>query len=319
MKNMTDRDRKIMFSVVPVVLLVAFWFLLMAPKRAEVSQAGASLAKAQQRLTEVRGKAASAEASKNTFAADYTSLVKLGKAVPSRLDMPTVIVQLEAAARGTGISFDKISTGDRAAGGSAPAPAPAQPPAAPGASSGSTPAPAAAGGAPAQSGPGKAAENTGNAVNNANDKSAASEKTGGASTTPSTPPAAAAGADAPVASTAPPGLDSVPLQLTFQGSFFHLADFFHSLKRFVHVANERISVRGRLLTVDSLHFKSDPQTFPKLTAELTATIYLAPVSQGATAGATPEGPATTTPPAGTTPTSGSGTPAPAPPAATAVR
>jgi hypothetical protein len=309
MSNMSDRDRKILMIVVPVAVLIAFWFLLLSPKRQEASTAGAALAKQAQRRDQAKASIVSAKASRSTFATDYTSLVKLGKAVPSRLDMPSVIVQLESAARGTGISFTKISTGDRTAAATTTA---AQPPAPPGKADGS--APAAAGGAKAQSAPGKQAEHAGNSVNSANATSAAADKSGAGSTPASTP----AGQTAPAGgSTAPTGLDSVPLDLEFQGSFFKLADFFHSLKRFVRVANTRISVRGRLLTVESLTFKSDPQLFPRLKADLKATVYLVPETQGTTAGATPQGPAPAAGAPTTTPTSGGGSATPATPTATA--
>jgi hypothetical protein len=312
MKDMSARDRKILLAVVPMAVLAAFWFLLLSPKRQEASQAGAALAKQVQRRDKAKAAVTAAEASKNTFASDYTSLVKLGKAVPARLDMPSVIVQLEAASKGTGISFTKIATGDRTA---AATTSTAPPPAAPGQGNGSQP--AAAGGAPAQSTPGKQAEHAGNSVNDANKTSAASEKTGVSKTdTQTSTPAGQAAAPAG-ASTAPAGLDSVPLDLEFEGSFTKLADFFHSLKRFVRVANTRISVRGRLLTVESLSFSSDPQIFPKLKAELKATVYLVPATQGTTAGATPQGPAAPTGTPTTTPTSGGSTPTPATPTATA--
>ena len=35
MSSMSDRDRKILLGVIPVVLIVAYWFLLLAPKRQE--------------------------------------------------------------------------------------------------------------------------------------------------------------------------------------------------------------------------------------------------------------------------------------------
>ena len=54
-----------------------------------------------------------------------------------------------------------------------------------------------------------------------------------------------------------PGLDSVPLDFTFTGSYFDLADFFHRMKRFVRVANDEIKVQGRLMTIDSLDFTTD--------------------------------------------------------------
>ena len=95
----------------------------------------------------------------------------------------------------------------------------------------------------------------------------------------------------------------MPLEFAFTGGFFDLADFFHRMKRFVHLTNERIKVQGRLITIDSLDFKSE--TFPQLSATVKATVYLSPKEQGATAGATPAGPQTTQPAAApaSTPTS----------------
>jgi hypothetical protein len=108
----------------------------------------------------------------------------------------------------------------------------------------------------------------------------------------------------------------VPLELEFVGNFFSLADFFHDVKRFVHVANTNVLVNGRLVTIEGVNFSSDTEIFPRIKAALTATVYLSPLSQGATAGATPAGPATapTTPAAAptTAPPATSPTPAPAP-------
>jgi hypothetical protein len=101
-----------------------------------------------------------------------------------------------------------------------------------------------------------------------------------------------------------PGLDTVPLDFTFSGDFFELADFLHKLKRFVHLNDDRIVVDGRLMVVESFSLKM--KDFPTLEATMTAKVYLSPQDEGAAAGATPEGPATATPAAST------GAPAPAP-------
>ena len=55
------------------------------------------------------------------------------------------------------------------------------------------------------------------------------------------------------------------------------------------------------MTIDGLALKTS-ESFPKITAELTSTVYLSPKTEGATAGGTPQGPAATpaaTPAAGT--------------------
>jgi hypothetical protein len=305
--NLSARDRKIVMVIVPILVVVGYWFLLLSPKREEAAKARDDLAKQEQRRDTAKAAADAAEATKKTFAVDYAQLVKLGKAIPTDLDMPTVIVQLESAAEGTGVTFTRIAAGERAAAPASPAPAAPgapQPPAAPGTGGGSQP--AAAGGAQAGSAPGGAVESAGNAVNNANDNTTQSAQAasgdGGAPT--------AGGAASPGTAT---GLESVPIELEFQASFFRLADFFHSVKRFVHVADERIQIGGRLLSIESLTFKSEPEIFPRLKAELKATVYLAPKAEGDTAGASPTGPGQPAP-AGSAPA----TPPPAPtPTATA--
>src|SRR6185295_18071424 len=93
----------------------------------------------------------------------------------------------------------------------------------------------------------------------------------------------------------PTGDDTVPLELQFDGDFFNLAGFFHDVKRFVSTASNNVAVSGRLITIEGIRWSSDEELFPKIKAEITATIYLAPKTQGATAGATPTGPSTTTP------------------------
>jgi Tfp pilus assembly protein PilO len=311
--SLTDRDRKILIALVPVVVLVAYWFLLLAPKREQASTAKGELATQQQRLDTARAAANAAQGAKQEFDASYAQVVRLGKAIPSTVDMPSLLVQLDAAAAGTGIRFTKIATGDRVPGATATPAQTTTPPA--GSESGTTGTPAAAGGETAQSQPGAAAEAANNTQQTANQDTAAAEQSGvQPSDTQTSTPAGATPATGDAAATAPPGLETVPLELEFEGNFFNLADFFHDVKRFVSVTNSSVLVSGRLVTVESVRWTSDEAIFPHIRAEITATIYLSPKAQGVTAGATPQGPSTGTPASGTTPAES--TPAPAP-AATA--
>jgi Tfp pilus assembly protein PilO len=289
--TLSDRDRKIVLVLVPIVLVAALWFLVIGPKRSEAVAAGERLAKAEKKRDQAEQTVARLEQSKKTFGSDYVELVRIGKAIPTKLDTASLIVQLGAAAKSTNIKFTDISAAE--GGVAASGPSSAAPPAAPGTGNGSQP--AAAGGAPAQSTPGQQAEGAGNGVNAANDSTAANTPpANGAAPTTGAPAAAA-----PVAGGCAPGLECVPLELSFSGRFFDLADFFHELKRFVRVTNNRLEVRGRLLTVEKLKFSSDE--FPTIKAEMTAVAYLSPQAEGATAGAAPQGPAQTTPAAGAQP------------------
>jgi Tfp pilus assembly protein PilO len=294
--TLTARDRNIMIALVPVLVIVGYWFLVLGPKRQEVSKVDRSLAKQEERRDAAKAAAANAKTAKTDFAADYTEIVRLGKAIPASVDMPSVIVQLNAAAKGTGIRFTKIATGERQVTAATTTPSPTD------SSQGGTP--AAAGGGSAQSAPGAATESANTAQQTADQRSGAAASSGVAPSDAQTSTSSGGGlpvgggATAPGASgasTPPAGLETVPLELEFMGNFFNLADFFHRVKRFVRVANQDVVVGGRLLTVEGVRWASDPEIFPRIRAELSATIYLSPKVQGTTAGATPANPAPTTP------------------------
>jgi Tfp pilus assembly protein PilO len=311
--TLTDRDRKIVLLILPAVLIAVYWFMLLTPKREEAAKAETELVTQQDRRDQAQARVDALAGDRTDFAADYAELVRLGKAVPATVDMPTVLVQLESAADGTDIKFPKITADEREAAAAA-APATAAP-AAPGSGDGSQP--AAAGGAPAQSAPGAAAETAGNTVSNAN---AAAEDSGVDPSDTQTSATAREGGLPIGGGTATPGgasvvgaapaLDTVPLELEFVGNFYDLASFFHRIKRFVDTTGDAVNVRGRLLTVEGMDFTSDPEAFPKITATLKVSAYLAPEAEGATAGATAGGPAvipadggdSAAPPVPTTPT-----------------
>jgi Tfp pilus assembly protein PilO len=282
--SMTDRDRKILMALIPLVVIGAYWFLLLAPKREEAATVQDQLAQAETVRDTAQQKASSLAGAKASYSADYATIIRLGKSIPTSVDMPSLLVQLDRAARGTGIKFSDIKAGERTA---AAVPTGGTP-------VGGAGSPAAAGAPPASSGAGQAAQNAGNAVAGANAASGA------------------AGADGTAAATGAPGLESVPLDFEFRGSFFDLADFFHRMKRFVRVANDKIVIRGRLMTINAFTFDTT-SGFPLIKATVNATVYLAPKAQGVDAGGTPQGPASSS---GTTPQPAA-TPAPATPTPTA--
>ena len=293
--TLSDRDRRILMIIIPIVVLFGYWFLILSPKRNDLKTAQAEQQSAEAARDQVVAQAAQLEHSRQTFAADYAAVVRLGKAIPATVDSPSLLVQLDRASKGTHIDFNSVTFGART---SASVPVastttttqgPVQP-------NGN----AAAGGAPAQTGLGQATESAGNAVNSGNTASSnVDAASGGTTTTTSTTSTTTATATGAPPSTTSASLDTVPLTFNFSGSYFDLADFFHRLKRFVYVANNEIFVRGRLLTIDTLTFSpaASASGGPSngITATVGATVYLSPQSQGGvTAGATPAGPAGTT-------------------------
>jgi hypothetical protein len=302
--SLTDRDRKIAFILLPLLLVAVYWFLVLAPKRKEAKKLGAQVTQAQQARDAAVSTANSLEQAKASFDGQYQQMVKLGKAIPTQVDMPSLIVQLAAAAHGTGIQFGDIKAGARvAAAPAATATSTTTPSAGTTPSTGSTPPPVAAGGAQASTTFGKATESANNAAATGNaqaiQQSGLSAGDANTSTAGKTGLPIGGGSSisaTPITAGQPvPGLDTVPLTFTFGGKFTNLAQFFHRLKRFVHIANNKISVQGRLITIDSLKFTSSAANFPNIEADVSATVYLSPKDGGTTAGATSQGPATTTP------------------------
>lgn len=89
----------------------------------------------------------------------------------------------------------------------------------------------------------------------------------------------------------PAGFPAEQFSFTFRGNFFHLSDFFNRLQAFVTATKDRISIRGRLMTVNAITFQPSPSGFPQIAADVSATAYVLPASQGLVAGASPMGPA----------------------------
>jgi Tfp pilus assembly protein PilO len=120
------------------------------------------------------------------------------------------------------------------------------------------------------------------------------------------------GSTAPVAGTAPAstvvgppgsspvgtaGFATMPFSLGFKGSYFNLGSFFQRIDRFVTVRDRGLDVTGRLVVLDSIELTPDG-AFPNIKAQISATTYLVPKTEGLLAGATPAAPGTATPPAG---------------------
>jgi hypothetical protein len=116
-------------------------------------------------------------------------------------------------------------------------------------------------------------------------------------TTPTTPASSASAAQVntaslpPGATVGPAGLPIEPFTFTFNGNFFHLADFFGRIQRFVVATDRRILVRGRLLSLNAISLGPGPRGFPQISATVSATTYIVPAAQGEFNGATQAGPA----------------------------
>jgi type II secretory pathway pseudopilin PulG len=226
---MSARDRIVLVVICAVAAIVAPWVLLIQPKRDQVSKLQSQVNAQQSQLNAARAQLAQGNAARAAFASSYASLVRLGEAVPTDDNTPSLIYQLQGAAKATHVDFDSLTFNAGSGGGS------------------SAPASATA--------------------------------TQSASTLP------------PGATIGSAGFPVEPFTFTFQGNFFHLANFLGRLQRFVVAGNQRLSVSGRLMTLDAITLGPATSGFPQMTATISATTYLLPASQGLLNGATPAGPA----------------------------
>lgn len=108
---MTRRDRVALTVVAVAVALAAYWFLLFAPKREEAARLQGQVAQQRQRLQTAEANLAASQAARSSYAANYTAVARLGKAVPADDDVRSLVVQLDAAAQGTGVDFRTIEVG----------------------------------------------------------------------------------------------------------------------------------------------------------------------------------------------------------------
>lgn len=297
---MTARDRSVILVVGALAMLGAFWFFALAPKRHAAQALNAQVAAETQRLEAAKQSAASAAAARARYARDYATVARLGKAVPVDDEVPSLLYQLETAAAKTRVDFRSMKL-DNTTGKAAPA----------------APAAAAVASTKEQTPGGDA----GAKKPDASATPAATPAAGAPGAAPAT--GAVAAALPPGAAIGPAGFPTMPFSFGFDGTFFGMERFLRELNRFTQTGADRIDVRGRLLTIDSVSLVAGRKGYPRVSASISATAYLLPAEQGLTAGATPTAPGTT--PAGTTaaPAAGAAAPAAAPgnaaptPAATA--
>jgi Tfp pilus assembly protein PilO len=248
---MSASNRMIVSILAVAALAVAFWMLLLGPKREEASKLSAEEGQVRVALTEAQAKAAEAAAARREFPADYRQLVVLGQAVPAGEETASLLVELNEVARSAGVKFNTFQLSGSGEGSAEAAPAPAAP--------ASPPAAASSGAVPA------------------------------AATTAPTEVAAALMPLG--ASVGPAGLAAMPYTLSFTGDFFQIADFILEIDSLVDAGESKLAVDGRLITLDGFALSTDPDSPPNLNATFTVTTFVTPPSQGVTAGATPTEPA----------------------------
>lgn len=123
--EMNARNRALIGVVALVALALAFWSLVLSPKRDEVKKLGAQVEAAETSLAQHRSEIAEGEEAKAEFAGDYQRLVVVGKAVPGGDESASLLVQVNRIAERAGGTFHDIKLTASGGGGGEAAPAPA--------------------------------------------------------------------------------------------------------------------------------------------------------------------------------------------------
>jgi Tfp pilus assembly protein PilO len=232
---MTKRDRIVLIAVAVVAVVGGFYMTVLKPTRAELATLGEQVDQAVERRDTARAALAAGASARAAYRRDTATLALLGKAVPGDDGVPSLLYQVEGAARQAGVDFASVSLGGGDAAAAAAAPATGQPAAEP----------------------------------------------------------------VPGTTAGPEGLQAMPLKIKFEGTFFRLERFLTSVHRFARVDGEALDVRGRLVTIDNVALTPGGKGLPRLTAEITATAYVAP-AEAAAAGAAAPGTTAGAPAAATT-------------------
>jgi Tfp pilus assembly protein PilO len=253
---MSSANRLIISILVVAGVAVAFWVLLLSPKREEANELGSQASQLEISLAESQSAAREAEAARHEFPADYRKLVLLGQAAPESDETASLLVELDHIASRSKVQFESIALAS-SAGATAEVPAAAP----------ETPSPEPSGAEPTS-----------------------------VQASATVPPTEVAASLLPLGATiGPAGLDVMPYTLSFSGDFFHIADFIEGIDSLVKTRSS-VAVDGRLITLNGFSLTGDAtRGFPFLDATFSVTTYLIPPGQGLTAGASPTqpGPAAT--------------------------
>jgi hypothetical protein len=106
------RSPKILIpALAAVAAIAAFYFLALSPKRDESARLDGEIATKQSQLDQARAQAASYEHARANHRENYTTLTRLGKAVPADDDVRSLLVQLNDAAERSKVDFHAITVG----------------------------------------------------------------------------------------------------------------------------------------------------------------------------------------------------------------
>jgi Tfp pilus assembly protein PilO len=107
--EMSSTNRVVVAMLIASALVIAFWTLALGPKREEATKLEGRANSLQELLAIDRQQVELGLASRKDFAADYSQLVVLGKAVPADDDTASLLVQINHIADDAGVRLQEVT------------------------------------------------------------------------------------------------------------------------------------------------------------------------------------------------------------------
>ncbi len=116
---MTRTTKLLLLAVIAAGAVAAYWFMVLTPKREELTKLDAEVTQQEAATAQAEQLAASYQKAKDNYRTNYTTVARLGKAVPADDDVRSLLVQLDSTAKRAKVDFRSLSVagGGAAAGG----------------------------------------------------------------------------------------------------------------------------------------------------------------------------------------------------------
>lgn len=115
--TVTSSHKLVIAMLAIVALAVAFWMLLLSPKREEAAKLGDEVAQVEESLSLHRAEVTQARAAQKKFPVEYQQLVVLGKAVPREDETASLLVELNQLADRSHVRFQTLKLSSAEGGG----------------------------------------------------------------------------------------------------------------------------------------------------------------------------------------------------------
>ncbi len=102
---MKSTDRTILLILPALALLIAFWMLVISPKKGEAGDLEAQVAELQSSLSVAQSEVSAGEAAKTSFRRNYADVVSLGAAAPSDDDQATLVYDMSQLGKENNVRF----------------------------------------------------------------------------------------------------------------------------------------------------------------------------------------------------------------------